>query len=50
MLAEPKLAQEEEEQLPVIINELRAKRVRVDAKDTGGPLFQNEWKVDGSGF
>jgi hypothetical protein len=35
MLAEPKLAQAEEEQLPVIINELRAKRVRVDARTPG---------------
>ena len=26
-----------------------AKRVRVEAKDTEGHLFQNEWKVDGSG-
>jgi hypothetical protein len=35
MLAEPKLAQAEEEQLPVIINELRAKRVASMQKDTG---------------
>ena len=26
-----------------------AKRFRVEAKDTEGHLFQNEWKVDGSG-
>jgi sulfur-oxidizing protein SoxY len=26
-----------------------AKRFRVGAKDTDGHLFQNEWKVDGSG-
>jgi hypothetical protein len=37
MLAEPKLAQAEEEQLPVIINELRAKRVRVNARGHWGP-------------
>lgn len=27
-----------------------AKRFRVEAKDTGGHVFQNEWKVDGSGI
>jgi sulfur-oxidizing protein SoxY len=27
-----------------------AKRFRVEAKDTEGHVFQNEWKVDGSGF
>src|SRR6266481_7704095 len=27
-----------------------AKRFRVEAKDTAGHVFQNEWKVDGSGI
>jgi sulfur-oxidizing protein SoxY len=27
-----------------------AKHFRVEAKDTGGHVFQNEWKVDGSGI
>jgi sulfur-oxidizing protein SoxY len=27
-----------------------AKRIRVEAKDTEGHVFQNEWKVDGSGI
>src|SRR6267142_2846733 len=27
-----------------------AKRFRVEAKDTEGHVFQNEWKVDGSGI
>src|SRR5205085_679663 len=27
-----------------------AKRLRVEAKDTEGRLFQSEWKVDGSGI
>jgi sulfur-oxidizing protein SoxY len=27
-----------------------AKRVRVEARDTDGHVFQNEWKVDGSGI
>lgn len=26
-----------------------AKRIRVEAKDTGGHVFQNEWKIEGSG-
>jgi sulfur-oxidizing protein SoxY len=27
-----------------------AKRFRVEAKDTDGHVFQNEWKVDSSGI
>jgi sulfur-oxidizing protein SoxY len=27
-----------------------AKRIRVEAKDTDGHIFQNEWKVEGSGI
>ena len=27
-----------------------AKRIRVEAKDTEGHVFQNEWKVDSSGI
>jgi hypothetical protein len=27
-----------------------AKRIRIEAKDTQGHVFQNEWKVDGSGI
>jgi sulfur-oxidizing protein SoxY len=27
-----------------------AKRFRVEAKDTEGHVFQNEWKTDGSGI
>jgi hypothetical protein len=49
MLAEPKLAQAEEEQLPVIINDGLSASASMQ-EDIGGHLFQNEWKVDGSGF
>jgi sulfur-oxidizing protein SoxY len=27
-----------------------AKRIRIEAKDTQGNVFQNEWKVDASGI
>jgi sulfur-oxidizing protein SoxY len=78
---EPKLAQEQQEQLPIIIDELRVWQddrlvlameggisISEDTKirfthvpngrsasasrqrTPGGHLFQNEWKVDGSGF